>query len=76
MTRTISASVANQAFSKMLRDVQQGDDFIVMSRGRAVARVIPYAETRRGGGLAALVDRLERLPTRRLEGWTREDLYE
>ena len=38
MDRAISASEANQRFSEMLREVGQGDSFVVMSRGRAVAR--------------------------------------
>lgn len=76
MTDTISASQANQAFSRMLREVQQGKDFIVVSRGRAVARLIPYVETTSSKNLAAVMDRLSQLPDRDLPGWTRADLYE
>ena len=75
MTLTITASDANQAFSKMLRQVQQGQDFVVMSRGRAVARVIPYTEDKVQTGLISLLDRLEALPHRCLPNWSRDDLY-
>jgi prevent-host-death family protein len=75
MTHTITASQANQAFSKLLREVQQGEDFVVMSRGRAVARVIPYKEAKSGDGISRMLGKLEKLPHRRLDNWSRDDLY-
>jgi prevent-host-death family protein len=75
MPQSITATEANQAFSSMLRRVQQGEQFVVMSRGRAVARVIPYVEEPQATGLAALLDELEAKPIRSGPAWTREDLY-
>jgi prevent-host-death family protein len=75
MTHTITASQANQEFSKLLRQVQQGEDFVVLSRGRAVARVIPYTETKSDDGISRLLGKLEQLPHRRLDNWSRDDLY-
>lgn len=75
MSQTITASQANQAFSKMLRQVQQGEDFVVMSRGRAVARIIPYAEDKPNSGVSNLLEQLGRLPRRTLLDWSRDDLY-
>jgi prevent-host-death family protein len=75
MTHTITASQANQEFSKLLRQVQQGEDFVVMSRGRAVARVIPYTETKSHDGMSRMLKKLEQLPNRREDNWSRNDLY-
>jgi prevent-host-death family protein len=75
MARTINATDANQSFSRMLREVQQGEEFVVLSRGRAVARVVPYIEGGEGRSVARLLDEFEKLPVRILPGWTRDDLY-
>lgn len=75
MDRSISASEANQRFSELLRDVAQGESFTVMSRGRAVARVLPidrHGDRRRVGALLAYV---RELPIRHAGHWTRDDLY-
>ena len=78
MERAISSSEANQRFSEMLRDVQGGDTFVVTSRGRPVAKVIPIdddlaAQARRS---EALMQRLATLSPATIEPWNREDLYE
>jgi prevent-host-death family protein len=75
MAQTITASQANQGFSNLLRQVQQGEDFIVMSRGRAVARIVPYQDEKPSDGILALLKELELLPERTLPNWTRDDLY-
>jgi prevent-host-death family protein len=75
MDRAISASEANQRFSEMLRDVQSGESFVVLSRGRPVARVVPIES----GGSAKAVDDLlaflKTLPRVHAGPWKREDLY-
>ena len=76
MDRVISASQANQRFSKMLRDVQSGDSFVVVSRGRAVARVGPVTSPSSVQPVNALLRFLETLPGRSAGAWTRDDLYE
>ena len=75
MTNTISASEANQSFSAMLRQVQQGEDFVVTSRGRAVARIIPFEENSEPSNFLNLLEKLEKLPHRVLKDWSRDDLY-
>lgn len=76
MDRAITASDANQRFSAMLRAVAQGDRFVVMSRGRAVARVTPVDEADdRAQAVRALMDHLGARPRRRLADWRRDDLY-
>jgi prevent-host-death family protein len=77
MDRAISASDANQRFSEVLRDVQAGETFVVMSRGRAVAKVMPVdAGSDRRVAVDALLEYVAALPERSFAGWRREHLYE
>lgn len=77
MDRAISASDANQRFSELLREVQEGESFIVTSRGRPVAKVTPVDSfDQQGPAIHALLDFVAGLPRRRAEAWRREDLYE
>lgn len=77
MERAISASDANQHFSELLREVQEGESFVVTSRGRPVAKVTPVDDfDRQGPGIDALLDFVETLPRRTGHEWRREDLYE
>ena len=77
MERAITASDANQRFSELLREVQDGESFIVTSRGRPVAKVTPVDDfVRQGPEIDALLDFVSALPRRSGQGWRREDLYE
>ena len=42
MTQQIGAFEAKTQFSQILNKTQQGNDFIVTKRGKAVARIIPF----------------------------------
>ena len=75
MERAISASDANQRFSEMLRDVQEGETYVVMSRGRPVARVVPIDRHAQRRSVASLLKFVEQLPRRHAGEWTRDDLY-
>lgn len=76
MERAITASDANQRFSEMLRDVQDGETFVVTSRGRPVAKISPVQDQdRQGPEIDALLAFVAELPRRHLEEWRREDLY-
>lgn len=77
MERAITASDANQRFSELLREVQDGESFIVTSRGRPVAKVMPVDDfDRQGPEIDALLDFVSALSRRNGQGWRREDLYE
>lgn len=76
MDRAISASEANQRFSEMLREVGQGDSFVVMSRGRAVARVVPVDADAKQKSAKRLLDFVGKLPKRSIAPWTRDELYD
>ena len=41
MEKAISAADANRKFSQVLREVRQGQSYVVTSHGRAVARIAP-----------------------------------
>ncbi|WP_176472982.1 type II toxin-antitoxin system Phd/YefM family antitoxin [Sphingomonas lenta] len=77
MERAITASDANQRFSELLREVQDGETFVVTSRGRPVAKVVPVDDLdRQAPAIDALLAHVETLPRRSLAGWARADLYE
>ncbi|MBX3484101.1 type II toxin-antitoxin system Phd/YefM family antitoxin [Phenylobacterium sp.] len=77
MKRTISAGDANQRFSELLRAVQEGESFVVTSRGRPVAKVTPVDDLdRQRPAIDTLLDFVAGLPRRRLQAWRRESLYE
>jgi len=76
MDRAISASEANQRFSELLREVATGESFTVMSRGRAVARVLPIDRDREQRSVERLLAFVARLPVRHAGNWSRDDLYE
>ena len=78
MERAISATEANQRFSEMLRDVQSGDSFVVTSRGKPVARMVPIEDALAGQSerIGNLLEYLKTLPRRTVKPWTREELYD
>jgi len=77
MDHAISAAEANRSFSRLLRDVQAGQSYVVTSHGRPVARIVPCdeADTARRAALEALLQRLDAQPAIDIGSWTRDDLY-
>ena len=41
MEKVIQATEANRHFSRILREVAEGDTFTVTSHGRPIARIVP-----------------------------------
>jgi prevent-host-death family protein len=41
--RTISLMTANQEFSKLIKQVEQGEGFLITRRGKPIARLVPHA---------------------------------
>ncbi len=76
--KSIKASEANRNFSKMLRVVSQGESYIIVSRGRAVATIHPAGpETaQRRRAKSALLERLNNQSVTGDRQWTRKELYE
>lgn len=78
MDHPISAAEANRSFSRLLRDVQAGQSYVVTSHGRPVARIVPCdaADTARRAALDALLQRLDSQPAIDIGRWTRDELYQ
>jgi len=46
MSKTISLRDANQGFSRCIREVEAGEDFVITRKGQPVARPVPVAGKR------------------------------
>lgn len=40
--RTISLMTANQEFSKLIKEVERGEGFLITRRGRPIAKLVPH----------------------------------
>jgi len=78
MEKAISAADANRKFSQLLRDVREGQSYVVTSHGKAVARIAPYKEDS-GTSVHARASLLMRLRAERvvkIGRWKRDELYD
>jgi prevent-host-death family protein len=76
MEKTISAAEANRRFSRLLRDVRDGQSYVVTSHGRAVARIGPVRQERAKSVRASLLNRLRSENIVDVGRWERDELYE
>jgi len=78
MSETISATEANRNFLRILREVREGQTFVVTDHGRPIAKIIPTGddEQRRKEAWNQLFERVRSQPSRTVEPWTRDELYE
>lgn len=78
MEKAISAADANRKFSQLLRDVKEGQSYVVTSHGRPVARLVPVEEDRSAASSARrrLLRRLRLQPVIDIGRWTRDELYD
>lgn len=76
--KTMSASEANRQFSKLLREVAEGEDVSIVSHGRTVAKIVSTADETKSREMArsALMARLSRQAATGQRDWTRTDLYD
>lgn len=78
MDEAVSIADASRRLSRILREAREGHSYVVTSRGRPVARIVPAAS--HGGTAtrlrAALVQRLERQPVVDVGRLSRDELYE
>ena len=81
MSKTLTLREANQNFSRCIREVQAGEEFVITREGRPVARLVPVS------GVRVLTTEQEaalaRTMARAAEGWDlqagpldRDSLYE
>jgi prevent-host-death family protein len=76
--KSVTAAEANRQFSRVLREVSQGETFTVVSRGKPVA-TISASNMATAQRLAAKASLLTRLHTQEATGsrdWSRDELYE
>jgi prevent-host-death family protein len=78
MEKAISAADANRKFSQLLRDVRQGQSYVVTSHGRAVARIAPvkHSGTAMASGRSSLFIRLRSQRALKVGQWNRDELYD
>jgi prevent-host-death family protein len=78
MEKAISAADANRKFSQVLREVRQGQSYVVTSHGRPVARIAPVNgdRTTAKDARSLLLDRLRSERVVKVGRWKRDDLYE
>ena len=77
MEKAVSAAEANRQFSQILRQVREGNSYIVTSHGKPVARIMPVrADSGTAEARRHLLDRLARQTVIDIGGWSREELYD
>ncbi|HSW09118.1 type II toxin-antitoxin system Phd/YefM family antitoxin [Aquabacterium sp.] len=76
--KLVTSTEANRDFSKLLREVQRGEQVRITSRGRPIATMVPVRQRDDTRELARqqLLERLNARATSGHRDWTREDLYE
>jgi prevent-host-death family protein len=79
MRKAVSAAEANRQFSAVLRDVRDGETYVITSHGKPVAKLVPF-DAERDAQEAARATLFARLKTQRASRpagrWTRDELYE
>ena len=81
MTRIVSASEANQSFSRLLGEAEAGETITIERRGKAVARLEPVvdSEAERARRIAAgerFVTLMRTFEPVVIGPWTRDELYD
>ena len=79
--KTVTLTIANQKFSKLIKEVENGETFVITRRGRPIAKLLPHElEKEKDPDWVAAYDRMvklmdEGLPLGGLRV-KREDLYD
>ncbi len=74
--QTVRAVDANRQFSRVLKQVSQGEEFLVISRGKPVATITPVkrADSSHLAARKLLLNRLTKQETTGIRTWTRDEL--
>jgi prevent-host-death family protein len=73
----VSAAEANRNFSKLLGSVGKGEEFVITSRGRPVARLLPASnDEARELARTRLFEYLRSQPVRNFPRVTRDEIYD
>jgi prevent-host-death family protein len=62
MEKVIRATEANRQFSRLLREVADGDTFTVTSHGRPIARIVPALSSGSEAAKQGLLEHLRSQP--------------
>ena len=78
MSTTVSAADANRDFSKLLRDVRNGDSVVITSHGKPIAKIIPFVtrDPVRAAAKKVLLARLRSQPAIDIGPWTRDEFHD
>lgn len=78
MDKVITAAEANRQFSRLLREVRDGDSYVVTSHGRPIAKIVPISSDERvvDAARAALLDHLRSQIPVDAGPWSRDELYD
>ncbi len=81
MERSISATDANREFSRVLKEVANGETYVVTAHGKPMIKMVPVPageadRIERNRKKRALLDRLAQQPAMNLGRVTRDDGYE
>ena len=76
--QTVRAVDANRQFSTVLKRVSQGEEFLVVSRGKPVATIAPVrqADSSRRASREFLLERLRCQKPTVTRTWNRNELYD
>ena len=76
--QTVRAVDANRHFSSVLKQVAQGEEFLVISRGKPVATIAPVKkiDSSHIAARTLLLDRLSSQESTGVRSWSRDELYE
>jgi prevent-host-death family protein len=76
--QTVRAVDANRHFSNLLKQVSQGEEFLVISRGKPVATILPVrkADNVHVAARSMLLERLNHQEPSGMRTWTHEELYD
>ncbi len=80
MNKTVTATEANRAFSRLLEEVRKGQEITITSHGEVVARLVPGHDAdekeRREKAWKVLLERLRQQPALNSGPWSRDEAYE
>jgi prevent-host-death family protein len=76
--KTITAAEANRGFSHLLREVKNGQEYTILSRGKPVAKItsLRVENARRAEMKNTLLNRLRSQESTGNRSWTRDELYD
>jgi prevent-host-death family protein len=76
--KSLSSADANRNFSAVLREVSQGEEILVISRGKPVAKItkVDVKEKTRAAAKNVLLQRLQSQAISGSRNWSRAELYE